>query len=103
MFGLARTHPGEISLTALPGLPSDAQEVARIWVTSDRSFVAVGRSAAWEPELLGSLIVECVYNAAATYASGGAISQPEALDRLWRGFDEERARLRSQESPEEHQ
>jgi hypothetical protein len=95
MFGRVRPHDGEITLSALPDLPRDAQEIARFWVTSERSFVAVARPREWTPELLGSLLVECLHTAAATYACDGAMAEEEALDRLWDGLDQERARLRS--------
>jgi hypothetical protein len=101
MFGRARPHDGEIALSVLQDLPATAQEVARFWVSSERSFVAVARAPEWTPELLGSLIVECIYNAAATYAFDGAMSEDEALERLWNGFDKERARLRTTHSSED--
>jgi hypothetical protein len=100
MFGRARPHPGEITLGVLQGLPEEAWELARFWVTSERSFVAVGRTKGWSPELLGSLLVECVHTAAAGYAGAESMTEAEALQRLWRGLDEERARLGSPESPE---
>jgi hypothetical protein len=93
MFGLSRSHPGEIALDTFQDLPSDAWELARFWVTSERSFVSVGFLKQWAPELLGSLLIECVHNAAASYASLGTIPEDEALARIWRGIDDERQRL----------
>jgi hypothetical protein len=96
MFGTRRTeaHSGEIPLRpTFPNLPDDAFELARFWVNSERSFVAVGRPQQWDPELLGSLLVESVHTAAVAYAEQNGMPQDEALSRIWRGFDEERERL----------
>jgi hypothetical protein len=101
MLGLERRHAGAISMAAaFPDLPKDAFELARFWVNDERSFVAVGRQRNWTPELLGSLIVESIHTAARTYAASGEMSEAEALDRLWHGFDEERGRLASPDSSE---
>jgi hypothetical protein len=101
MFGLAPPHAGEISLSAMPNLPADAAELARFWISSDRSFVAVARPREWPPELLGSMLIECLHTAASTYAEAGDMSEAEALERLWRGVDEERTRLGTPDSPED--
>ena len=100
MFGLAKRHPGELPLNVLKDLPADAWELARFWVTGERAYVVTGRSGAWGPELLGSLLVECLHVAAAGYAAQEAMSESEALERMWRGLDEERLRLGSSESSE---
>jgi hypothetical protein len=103
MFGLERTHPGAISMPAVfPDLPKDAFELARFWVNTKRSFVAIGRPERWSPELLGSLIVESIHTAAQSYAAFGEMSEAEALRRLWDGFDQERAQLASSESEDLH-
>ncbi|NWO96555.1 hypothetical protein GY976_25835, partial [Escherichia coli] len=44
------------------------------------------------PELLGSLLVECVETAAAGYAAHTGLAEADVLQGIWRGFDEERAR-----------
>jgi hypothetical protein len=98
MFGSPRSsaHPGEIPLRAtFPNLPDDAFEIARFWVNSERSFVAVGSLLKWEPELLGHLLVESLHTAAAAYAQESGITAEEALSRMWRGIDEERERLKN--------
>jgi hypothetical protein len=100
MFGRVKGHPGELSLDVFKDLPANATELARFWVTGERSYVAVGRSEGWEPELLGSLLVECLHTAAAGYAARETMSESEALERMWRGVDEERLRLGSSESSE---
>jgi hypothetical protein len=97
MFGLSKRHAGEIGLDTFANLPADAWELARFWVSSEKSFVSVARQERWSPELLGSLLVECVYTAAAGYASSGRMSENEALQRIWSGVDQERDRLNSQE------
>jgi hypothetical protein len=97
MLGFHKAHPGEIGLNVFADLPKDAWELARFWVTSEKSFVSVARRENWTPELLGSLLIECVQNAAASYASSGSMSENEALERIWLGIDRERARLSPQE------
>ena len=98
IFGRVKGHPGELPLNVLADLPGDACELARFWVTGERAYVVVGRSERWGPELLGSLLVECLHVAAAGYAAQEAMSESEALERMWRGLDEERLRLGSSES-----
>jgi hypothetical protein len=98
MFGSRRdeSHPGEIPLRpTFPNLSDDAFELARFWVNTERSFVAVGRPDRWEPELLGHLLVESLHTAAVAYASRTGMSEEEALSRIWRGVDEERERLKN--------
>jgi hypothetical protein len=68
--------------------------MARLWVNSERSYVAVAYKKEWPPELLGSLLVESMYTAAAVVAAHTGLTEDEALERLWRGFDEERERLK---------
>ena len=68
--------------------------MARVWVNSKRSFVAVAYKKEWPPELLGSLLVESMYTAATAVAAHTGLTENEALERLWRGFDEERERLK---------
>ena len=96
MFGRGghAAHPGEIPLqTTFPNLTDDAFELARFWVNGERSFVAVGMPAQWQPELLGSLLVESIHTAAAAYAQQTGLAEGEVLDRMWRGLDDERGRL----------
>ena len=86
-------HEGEISLDALAGVTPDAFELTRLWVNSERSFVAVAYRKEWPPELLGSLLVESIYTAADAVAAQLGLTETEARDRIWRGFDEEREKL----------
>jgi hypothetical protein len=87
------SHSNEIGLESLPDLTPDAFEIMRFWVNSSRSFVAVAYRQEWTPELVGSLLVEGFYTAAAGVAAQTGLTEQEALRRLWRGFDEERERL----------
>ena len=96
MFGRSLAHSGELSLEVLGEIPADAFEVARFWVNTERSFVAVGRPEGWNPELLGSLLAECLQTAAAAYAGSGGMTEAEAAARLWQAVDDERTRLTSQ-------
>jgi len=97
-FRQKQAHPGEISIGDHPTLTADYFELARFWVspTKMRSYVMTGFEEQWEPELLGSLLVESLYTAAAAYAARREISKEDALQRLWQGLDDERARLASE-------
>lgn len=97
MFGLQKRHSGEIGLSVFANLPQDAWELARFWISSDQSFVSVAHQEKWKPELLGSLLIECVHTAATSYALSGGMSESEALERIWSGIDQERQRLNQQE------
>jgi hypothetical protein len=86
-------HAGELPPSvALPDLPENAFEIARLWVNNERSFVAVGMPQNWQPELLGSLLVESLHTAAEAYAAQTDLSEEETLSRM-RGVDEEGERL----------
>jgi hypothetical protein len=87
------SHSNELPLQVIPDLPSDATELARLWVNSERSFVAVAYPEKWTPELLGSLLAESAHTVAAAYAAETDLSEEEALTAIWRGFDQERERL----------
>jgi hypothetical protein len=89
------THPNELPIEIIPDLPANAMELARLWVTTERSYVAVGYPDRWTPELIGSLLVESAYTVAAAYAAQGDMSEADALDAIWRGFDDERERLKN--------
>jgi hypothetical protein len=94
MSWLKRSHDGEISLKLLKDLPAEAFELVRMWVSAERSYVAIGRPERWSPELVGSLLVECAHTAAWAYADQMDLSVEETLAAIWRGFDEERERLK---------
>lgn len=95
MLGLRPTpHAGEIRLAdAFPNLAADACELARFWVNGERSWVSVAFKVEWPPELLGSLLVECVQTAAAAYAQQTGLNESEVSQRIWSGIDQERERL----------
>lgn len=104
MIGLGKAeHPGAISIKGRPELGKTAFELARFWINPDegRSHVLVGFQDRWSPELLGSLLIESVYTAAAAYAATGSMSEQEALRRMWLGLDEERARLNAEPAKED--
>jgi autotransporter translocation and assembly factor TamB len=104
VIGLGRKaeHPGAISVKGSPTLTDDYFELARFWVSAKqgRSHVLIGFQDRWDPELLGSLLVESIHTAAAGYAAARDISEDEALRRILQGFDEERARLGSESMKE---
>lgn len=98
----SRAHPGAISLEGHPRLSDDFFELARFWVSAEqgRSFCLVSQMEHWSPELLGSLLVECIQTAATGYAAQTETSEAEVLRRIWQGFEEERARLDADHSQE---
>lgn len=87
-------HPSALTLAGHADLTPDYFELARFWVSAEqgRSFSIVGTMTHWPPELLGSLLVECVQTAAAGYAAHTGLPEAEVLQGIWRGFDEERTR-----------
>lgn len=95
-------HPGAIRLEGHRGLTDDFFELARFWVSAEqgRSFCLVSQMDHWSPELLGSLLVECVEMAATGYAAHAGVAEADVLRRIWQGFDEERARLGAGHSQE---
>jgi len=101
-FGKKLEHPGAVALDERFGLPRDAFELARFWVSPEaaRSYVLIGYQERWTPELLGALLVESVHTAAAAYAARTNMSEGDALQRIWHGFDDERERLGPEPSKE---
>jgi len=89
----SRKHEGEIEIEKFNDLGPDAFELARLWINSERVQAYVAYKQEWSPELLGSLLVETVYTAAGAVAAHLNLSEDEARQRIWRGFDEERERL----------
>ncbi|OHC99100.1 DUF5076 domain-containing protein [Sphingopyxis sp. Root1497] len=100
MFGRRPEHPHSVPLTGHAELDDRYHEVARFWVSTERSFVLVAPDVVNSPALLGSLLVECMHTAAAGYAATGSFSEEEALSELWKGFDEERSRIESPDQTE---
>lgn len=93
MFGRARPHKGELSLSGHGQLRDDAWELARFWINGERSYVMTALNKSWSPELVGSLLLESARTVAAAYAHTGAMSEAEAWTRILHGLDEERSRL----------
>jgi hypothetical protein len=89
----SRRHEGEIEIADFDLLGADSVELARLWISAERVNAFVAWKEEWPPELLGSLLVETIYTAAGGVAAHAGISEAEARDRIWRGFDEERERL----------
>ena len=92
MFGLRKSQEGEIALDAMRP-PPGAWEIARLWVSHERSFVLTSHDKKWQPELFGSLLVECIHTAAVAFAKTAEMTETEALERIWQGLDAERTNL----------
>ena len=93
MFGWRRPHKGELPVLSAGPLKDDAWELARFWINGDRSLVVTGVQERWQPELIGSLLMECVRTAATSYAHSGKMTEGEAWERILKGLDEERGRM----------
>ena len=93
MFGRKPANTNELPLSIFATLPSNATEVARLWLTPDQSYVAVGYMEGWTPELLGSLLIECARSAAVAFAARSDVSEVEALTEIVRGMELERERI----------
>ena len=93
MFRRKGPAANELPLSLFSDLPSEATEVARLWLTSRRSYVLVGHMVGWTPDLMGSLLIECARTAAVAFASRFDMSDAKAFEEIMRGMDEERARM----------
>lgn len=103
-LGKKSDHPGAISLKEHVDLSDDYLELARFWISPEqgRSYVVTSILERWRPELFGSLLVESVHTAAAAYAARGGMTEEDALQRIWSGFDAERANLGPDSIKETH-
>jgi hypothetical protein len=83
--------PIPIDLVPFADLLGDGREFLRVWAkgSSTLSFVNP-RPIGPDPAMFGTAMVDIARNAAATYAKATGISESEALDRIWEGFDAER-------------
>ena len=84
--------PIPLDLTRHTALIEGAREFVRLWVRPDgmtASFinpVPIGP----DPASFGAALVDCVRQAAKTYARAVNIDEGEALKRIWQGLDAER-------------
>ena len=85
----------EISIDEWPELNDGYVELARFWVSQERAVTLLAPDVTDSPALLGSLLVECAHTAADAYAQLNNVDREQALAELWKGFDEERERLKN--------
>ena len=93
MFGkkTAPAHPGAIDVAGYDFL-AESVEVARLWVENEgpaTCLIQPDRLA--EPEMFGMLMVDTVRHAAIAYSQSLGIPEEQALERIWKGLDMERA------------
>lgn len=104
MIGFRKAeHSGAISIGGSSVPSKTSFELARFWVDPEegRAHVFIGFQDRWSPDLLGSLLIESIYTAAAAYAAVSDMSESEALSLIWRGLDDERARLSAEPTKED--
>jgi len=93
MFGRKKSasHPGAISIGEYDFLDASV-EVARLWVEDNGPATCIIQPERLsEPEMFGMLIVDAVRHGARAYSQCYGMSEEEALTRIWKGVDMERA------------
>lgn len=90
---MSKNNPVAIDLMPYVDMLGGAKEFLRMWATEGGPVtcfinpVPVGP----DPIAFGVALVDCVRHAAKTYARAVDISEEEALERIFEGFDLERA------------
>ena len=86
-------RPIPIDLAPFAGMLDDAREFLRVWAKQDGpvSVFVNPRPIGPDPAAFGAALVDCVRHAAMAYAKVTALSEEEALARIWEGIDAERA------------
>ncbi len=90
MFG-KKSNPNAIDVDGFDFLDNSV-EVARLWVESEgpaTCLIQPDRLA--EPEMFGMLMVDTIRHGARAYAQCHGIAEEEALERIWKGVEMERA------------
>jgi hypothetical protein len=96
------TKPAPIDLVPYAHLVEQAQEFARQWRRADGAIVSFVNPLPLgpDPANFGIALVECIRQAAETYAKAVNISAEQAIARIWQGVDAERAQVRDPNNPE---
>ena len=83
--------PIPIDLVPFAEALGDAREFLRVWTKGDNTLSFVNpRPIGPDPAVFGIALVDVARDAAATYAKAIGISEQEAIERIWKGFDLER-------------
>ncbi len=92
MFGKkAVGRAGEIDVTDYDFL-DDALEFARLWHEPEGPFTCLiePRNLSPDPFVFGMAMIDTIRHAARAYAQAVGISEDQALERIYEGFDAER-------------
>ena len=83
---------GALNVEGIPQIASSV-EVARLWVEhkGPATFI-INPDRLAKPEMFGMMMTDCVRHGARAYAAALGITESEALNRIWQGLDDERAR-----------
>ena len=86
-------RPIPIDLAPFADMLAGTREFLRVWVKEDGpvSVFVNPRPIGADPAAFGVALVDCIRHAAMTYANVTALSEKEALARIWEGVDAERA------------
>jgi hypothetical protein len=89
--GASGRRDGEIDLSEFDFLEG-ANEFARFWAKRDGPTTCViePRALGADPFMFGMAMADAVRHGAKAYAHAVGISETEALERIWAGFDAER-------------
>jgi hypothetical protein len=94
MFGSKQNgREGEIDVTEYDIL-DDSREFARLWHEPDGPFTCLiePRNLGPDPFLFGMAMIDTIRHAARAYAQAVGTTEDDALERIFEGFDAERAK-----------
>ena len=84
-------HPEAISVAGLD-LLDNSVEVARLWVENEGPATCIIQPERLaEPEMFGMLMVDAIRHGARAFSQCYGMTEQDALSRIWRGVDAERA------------
>ena len=91
IFGKKGGMPGEIDVGSFDFLKGST-EFARLWHGEGDGLVAIiePRGIGADPAIFGMAMVDTIRHGAKAYAHAVGISEEDALERIWAGFDAER-------------
>ena len=84
--------PDELDITEIDILDG-SEEFARLWYAKNgvATCLIQPRNLDPDPFVFGLVMVDCIKHGAKAYSHALAISESEALERIFQGFDAERA------------
>lgn len=92
-FGRKGVVTNELDISSAAHLLQDSCEFLRMWAKPGGPATCLVDPAALgaDPALFGIALVDCIRHGARAWANATGISEADALDRIWLGFDAERS------------